>query len=232
MPETMTDTAPSDDLGLYLKPTWFLDSNSPEVAAFAGRTIGDAVSDIDKAVRLYYAIRDGIRYNPYAMSRAREDFRASAIARAESAFCVPKAIFLAAAGRAAGIPSRLGFADVRNHLASAQLLEMMGTDVFAFHGYTEFFLEEKWVKATPAFNLTLCRRFGVLPLEFNGRTDSIFHPYDAEGRRHMEYIRDRGAHADFPFEEMVRVMRETYPRLAAYYETAGALPRDEMFNPE
>jgi len=183
-------------------------------------------------VRLYYAIRDGIRYNPYAMSRERSDFRASAIAGAESSFCVPKAIFLSASGRAAGIPSRLGFADVRNHLASAQLLEMMGTDIFAFHGYTEFFLEGKWVKATPAFNLTLCQRFGVLPLEFDGRTDSIFHPYDAGGRRHMEYVRDRGTHADFPFEEMVRVMRDTYPRFAAQYETVGAPPRDDMFNPE
>jgi len=232
MPETMTDTAPSDDLGLYLKPTWFLDSNSPEVAAFAGRTIGDAVSDIDKAVRLYYAIRDGIRYNPYAMSPDPAAFKASAVTKAESSFCVPKAIFLTAAGRAVGIPSRLGFADVRNHLASPQLLDRMGTDVFVFHGYTEFFLEGKWVKATPAFNLALCTRFGVLPLEFDGRTDSIFHPYDAGGRRHMEYVLDRGSYADFPFEEMTRVFRETYPRFAPTDETGDAPPRDEMFNPE
>jgi transglutaminase-like putative cysteine protease len=232
MPETLTHAEPSEDLDLYLESTWFLDSDSPEVSSFSARTIGDAVSDIDRAVRLYYAIRDGIRYNPYAMSRERADFRASAIAGAESAFCVPKAILLAATGRAAGIPSRLGFADVRNHLASAQLLERMGTDIFAFHGYTEFFLEGKWVKATPAFNVELCTRFGVLPLEFDGRTDSIFHPHDAGGRRHMEYVRDRGAHADFPFEEMIRVFRETYPRFVPSDQTGGAPPRDEMFNPE
>ena len=232
MPETQIDAAPSEDLDPYLESTWFVDSDSPEVEAFAGRTIGDAVSDIDKAVRLYYAIRDGIRYNPYAMSPDPAAFKASAVAKAESSFCVPKAIFLAAAARAAGIPSRLGFADVRNHLASAELLERMGTDVFVFHGYTEFHLEGKWVKATPAFNLSLCRRFGVLPLEFDGKSDSIFHPFDAGGRRHMEYVRDRGTYADFPFEEMIRVFRETYPRFVPTDETGDAPPRDEMFNPE
>ena len=232
MPETLIDDAPSESLDLYLRPTWFLDCDSPVVREFAERTIGEAASDIERAVRLYYAIRDGIRYNPYAMSPDPATFKASAVATSESAFCIPKAVFLAAAGRAVGIPSRLGFADVRNHLASAQLLELMGTDVFAFHGYTEFHLEGKWVKATPAFNLTLCERFGVLPLEFDGRTDSIFHPYDAGGRRHMEYIRDRGAHADLPFDEMVRVMRETYPRFAARFMAADAPPRDEFFDPE
>lgn len=232
MPETMIDSATSGDLDIYLRPTWFLDSDSPEVLSFAARTIGDAVSDIDKAVRLYYTIRDGIRYNPYAMSGERADFRASAIAGAESAFCVPKAIFLAASGRAAGIPSRLGFADVRNHLASAQLLEMMGTDIFAFHGYTEFHLEGKWVKATPAFNLALCTRFDVVPLEFDGRSDSIFHAFDAGGRRHMEYVRERGSYADFPFEEMIRIFRETYPGMAARERVGGATPPDEMFDPE
>jgi transglutaminase-like putative cysteine protease len=226
------EPAPAGEMDRYLEPTWFLDSDSPEVSSFAARAIGDAAAGIDRAVRLYYAVRDGIRYNPYATSRDRADFRASAVSRAESAFCVPKAILLAAAGRAAGVPSRLGFADVRNHLASRQLLELMGTDVFAFHGYTEFFLETKWVKATPAFNLSLCERFGVLPLEFDGRTDSIFHPFDAGGRRHMEYVRDRGTHADFPFEEMLRVFRETYPRAAALAGRPAAPPRDEMFNPD
>jgi hypothetical protein len=140
----------------------------------------------------------------------------------------PKAIFPPPPGRA---HQPAGFADALT-TRDAQLLEMMGTDVFAFHGYTEFFLEEKWVKATPAFNLTLCQRFDVLPLEFDGRTDSIFHPYDAGGRRHMEYIRDRGTHADLPFDEMVRVMRETYPRFAAHFQAEDAPPRDEMFDPE
>jgi hypothetical protein len=88
----------------------------------------------------------------------------------------------------------------------------MGSDLFVYHGYTEFRLEERWVKATPAFNLALCRRFRVKPLEFDGRSDSIFHPFDEDERRHMEYLRDRGTYADVPVAEIQRAFREAYPR--------------------
>jgi transglutaminase-like putative cysteine protease len=199
-----------ESLEPYLRPTWFLDSDSPVVVRYAEEAIGDASTDREKTVRLFYRVRDGIRYNPYLWSVEREAYRASTIAEVPAAFCIPKAILLAAAARAAGVPSRLGFADVRNHLSSPQLREQMGTDIFVFHGFTEFHLDGRWVKATSAFNLSLCERFGVRPLEFDGRSDSLYHPFDTQGRRHMEYVRDRGTFADFPFEEMVRVLEETY----------------------
>jgi hypothetical protein len=69
------------------------------------------------------------------------------------------------------------------------------------------------VKATPAFNLSLCKRFRVKPLEFDGREDSIFHPFDEDERRHMEYVRWRGEFADVPAEDIKRVFGETYPRV-------------------
>ena len=113
--------------------------------------------------------------------------------------------------RVHGIPARLGFADVRNHLTSPRLRATMGTDVFAFHGYTDVHLDGRWVKATPAFNLTLCQRAGTEPLEFDGRNDSILQPYDLAGRRHMEYLLDRGTHADVPRDEMIAVWDAMYP---------------------
>lgn len=73
----------------------------------------------------------------------------------------------AACGIAAGIPARLGFADVKNHLATPRLTDLNGGDVFHWHAYTDLHLEGRWVKATPAFDLALCERFGVLPLEFD-----------------------------------------------------------------
>jgi hypothetical protein len=88
----------------------------------------------------------------------------------------------------------------------------MGSDLFVYHGYTEFLLDGKWVKATPAFNLELCRRFRVKPLEFDGASDSIFHPFDQDERRHMEYLRDRGSYADVPVEAIQQAFREAYPR--------------------
>ncbi len=210
------------DLEVYLQPTWFIDSDSASVAEFARPAIGDAKTDVEKGVRLYYAVRDSVRYDAYAIVPDPNAFKASSVLAAKVGFCIQKAILLAAGARAVGIPSRLGFADVRNHLTTERLRRLMGTDVFAYHGYTELHLDGTWVKATPAFNRALCERFKVRPLEFDGRNDSIFHPFDAEGHRHMEYLRDHGHFADFPLERMVAAFKEHYPHL---FQEGTAWPR-------
>lgn len=201
------------NLESYLRPTSFIDFDTSEVRAFTERVCtkrGDS-SAKEKAVALYYAVRDEIRYDPYDLQYSSEALKASTVVKKGSGFCVAKAVLLAAVGRQQGIPSRLGFADVRNHLSTARLRKLMGTDMFLYHGYTEFFLEGKWVKATPAFNLSLCERFHVKPLEFNGEDDSIFHEFNAVGQRHMQYIHDHGSFADLPFEEIFAAYRKQYP---------------------
>ena len=206
----------------YLEPGEYVDSNAPSIAAFAREACGDAADDIAKAVRLYYAVRDGIVYTPYCDFKSPETFRASACLARGSGFCVAKAALLAAAARASGIPARVGFADVRNHLSSPRLRRLMGTDVFYYHGYTELSLGGKWVKATPAFDRGLCEKFGVRPLEFDGREDSLFHPHDASGRRHMEYVSDRGPAADVPVAEILETFNRCYPQLTANAPAAAA----------
>lgn len=197
----------------WLRPTAFLDADHPRVRAFAADAAAGATDPIERAVRLYYAVRDGLRYDPYSIEFAPDAFTASAILERGRGYCVAKAAVLAAVARASDIPARLGFADVRNHLATPRLRELMGTDVFYYHGYTELLLDDRWVKATPAFNVELCERFGVKPLEFDGRTDSIFHPFDTEGRRHMEYLHDRGPRDDVPLDELRAAMARLYPHL-------------------
>jgi transglutaminase-like putative cysteine protease len=193
-----------------LKPGRFVDSDHPAVIAFSSEHAkGDA--DREKAVSLYYAVRDEIRYNPFQNFTLDQTYRASACVEHRSGWCVPKAALLAACARAAGIPARVGYADVRNHITTPELTAKMGTDLFVFHGYTELLLDGTWVKATPAFNVTLCTRFRVKPLEFDGRTDSLFHPFDEDNRRHMEYVHERGSFFDVPAEEIKRVFSETYP---------------------
>lgn len=205
----------------FLEPARYIDSAHPSVVDFS-RANAKGGTPLDRAVSLYYATRDGIRYNPFLDFSNEETYRASTCIAAGEGFCVGKAALLAAVARADGIPARVGFADVRNHLTTPALRERMGSDLFVYHGYTELHLEGKWVKATPAFNVELCRRFKVKPLEFDGREDSIFHPYDEEERRHMEYLRDRGSHADVPAEEIMAAFREAYPMLVkAGREAAG-----------
>jgi len=200
-----------DDPAACLAPGRFVDSDAPEVVAYAERTVGDARDEIDKARRLYLAVRDDLRYDPYRISSVAEEFRASRTLRRGYGFCITKAAVLAAVARAQGIPARLGFADVRNHLCTPKLRELMGgNDVFVFHGFTELYLRGKWVKATPAFNRSLCEKAGVLALEFDGEHDSIFQPYDPAGRRHMEYLRFRGVYLDIPFQEMLVCFIEAY----------------------
>ena len=156
-------------------------------------------------------MRDDLRYDPYRIDPRPEAHRASAVLARRYGHCIDKAVVLAAAARAMGIPARLGFADVRNHLTSPRMRERMGdVDIFAYHGYAELYLRGKWVKATPAFNLSLCRKVGILPLEFDGENDSIYHPFDAAGRRHMEYVRHRGVYLDVPYEEMMSCFAELY----------------------
>jgi transglutaminase-like putative cysteine protease len=195
----------------YLKAGRFVDSDHPAVIAFSGKH-SKGKGEREKAVSLYYAVRDEIRYNPFQNFTLDETYRGSVCVERGSGWCVPKAALLAACARAAGIPARVGYADVKNHITTPELSAKMGTDLFVFHGYTELLLEGKWVKATPAFNLSLCTRFRVKPLEFDGTADSLFHPFDEDERRHMEYVRERGSFADVPADEIKRVFSQTYPK--------------------
>ena len=196
----------------FLAAADYVDSGHPRVVAFA-RAHATGADERERGVALYYAVRDAVRYNPFLDFSDARVFRASDTLAAGEGFCIGKAALLAAAARAVGIASRVGFADVKNHLTTPRLAERMGTDLFVFHGFTELWLAGRWVKATPAFNLDLCRKFRVRPLEFDGREDSIFHPFDEDERRHMEYLRDRGSYADVPVAEIQRVFREAYPVL-------------------
>lgn len=197
----------------YLRPGRFVESGDQEIVTFARAAAGGAVDPVEIAMRLYYAVRDGVQYDPYQDFGRPESYSAKVALSVGRGFCVPKAALLAAVARVMGLPSRLGFADVRNHLATPRLIEMNGGDVFYWHAYTDLFVDGRWVKATPAFNLELCRRFDVKPLEFGAREDSIFHPFDARDRRHMEYVADRGTYADVPYEEIVATVREHCPGL-------------------
>jgi transglutaminase-like putative cysteine protease len=210
----------------YLSATPFIDSDNPAIVAFAHDALGDAATIKEKALALYGAIRDQIQYDPYIDFFDPAEFRASEVLRAGKGFCVGKSALLAAAARVAGIPARPGYADVRNHLTSKRLKEQVG-DIFIWHSYTELEIDGQWVKCTPAFDKVLCERAGIAPLDFDGVNDSLFHPFDQVGRRHMEYLKDRGAFADVPFATIVADFKTFYPKLVAASASAASF-RDEV----
>ncbi|MEX1036387.1 MAG: transglutaminase family protein [Sneathiella sp.] len=199
------------DFPEFLEPGPTVDSDNPDIIAFVERVAGDGGSDKEKAIKLYYAVRDELRYDPYSSTLEVKGLKASTTLAEGRGYCVSKAILLAAACRAAGIPARLGYADVRNHMSTEKMRERMQTDIFYWHGYTDIYLDGKWVKSTPAFNIELCDKFGLKPLDFDGEEDSIYHPIDKSGNRHMEYLNYRGEFSEPPLAAMLETFVTHYP---------------------
>ena len=195
---------------LYLTPTSIIDSDHPSIKDHARATIQGIEDPVEMAVKLHIAVRDGIRYDFYSPFYLPEHYQASYVLNRGRSFCVPKASLLCALARACGIPSRVGLADVRNHLTTKQMIDFMGSDLFVCHGFVELYLDGKWVKATPAFNKELCEKHRVPPLEFNGREDSLFQPYNLQNQKFMEYVAIRGVYADIPVGEIVAAWKKAY----------------------
>lgn len=206
----------------YLAPTAFFDYEHPAIRAFVASAVGSEATPIGKAVKLFYAVRDRIRYDPFNIGQSADYYVASNIVTASGAFCIPKGILLTAAARAVGIPTAIGMADVVNHLTTEKLRTRMGGSThFIYHGYAYMHLDGRWVKAAPAFNIELCTRFDVLPTDFDGRTDAIYQPYDALNRRHMEYVKEHGVWSDFPYQKVIDAFKAFYPPSVFADEPSG-----------
>lgn len=200
---------PSKNLEEYLLPTYYIDAESKSIVNLANELVAKQEDAVEKAKAIFYWTRDKILYDPYSFSTAKTDYKASRTVKRGRGWCVQKAVVLAALSRAVGIPSRLHFADIRNYQITPKLKEEMGTDLFFFHGYTDLYLT-KWVKATPAFNIELCQKFGHKPVEFDALNDAILPSTTLKGERHVEYLKDRGTYADLPFKELFDVFKEVY----------------------
>ena len=200
-------------LRLYLSPAEFIDSDHERIRAKAGDIVRSVPDPVERARVLYRAVRDEVRYDPYIDYTDPETYRASSVLAKGHGYCVGKASVYVALCRAAGIPARLGLADVKNHLATPRLLEAVGTDLFAYHGYVEVMPGHEWVKATPTFNVTLCQKLGVPPLEFSGEADALLQPFDASGREFMSYVAQHGTFFDVPAKFLIGEMTRLYPKL-------------------
>jgi len=187
----------------FLVPTPYIDSDMPSVREKSLSLVRGVTAQRDRAIRIFYAVRDGIRYTVYGNRSLPEHFRASRVLSAGEGYCVQKAILLVALARAASIPARLRFAAIKNHLMPADFLEKRGTNFFAYHGYTDLYLGDSWVKATPTFDIVCCRNAGLRPVDFDGKHDAMLPTLTMDGRRHIEYVEDRGVFDDVPFDDIM-----------------------------
>lgn len=213
MPRRAQTAASGEPTSRDLAATEFIDTGHPAVVAFVDRVGFGAVGEAEVARRLFAAVRDEIRYDPFGLPTEPTEYRASSVLAAGRGFCVSKSVLLTAAARRGGIPSRLGFADVRNHLQSERLRAQMGTDLFVHHGYSTLYVGGCWLKASSAFNRELCERFGVEPLDFDGTSDALLHPFSGDGSKYMEYVADHGTFDDLPLAELLEDYRRAYPEM-------------------
>ncbi len=206
----------------YLSPTAFIDADNQNVIAFANSVTNTEKPLKQQVVDLYYAVRDEILYSPYHLVLNPKMISASLTLERKTGYCVEKSLLLAACGRALNIPSRLGFSIVRNHISTEKFRERLRSDKFVFHGYNEFLVDGTWVKCTPAFNKTLCEKFNVPALDFDGENDSIFQQFTADGNQYMEYLHEYGQFADFPYDLFVSELKIHYPHFFEKQEPLAA----------
>ena len=197
----------------YLASTEYIDADHPSIRKKAQELTAHVRAKREQAVALFRYVRDRFPYRLIYEIPGRDYFRASATLSRGEGFCMPKSILLAALARAVGIPSRLHFADIRNHILPPSTTERLKTDVMAYHTYVELCLDGKWVKATPSFDIGFCQKFNLVPVDFDGEHDAMLHHLDRGGRVHIEYIADYGVRAEFPIDEVIAAFRRTYPHL-------------------
>lgn len=196
-----------------LASTGYLDAAHPSVVKKAQELTSRIGDKREQAVALFRYVRDNFPYKIIYEIPDRAYFRASVTLARGDGFCMPKSVLLAALARAAGIPSRLHFADIRNHILPSTTLERLRTDVMAYHTYVELLLDRKWVKATPSFDLKFCDKFDLVSVDFDGVHDALLHHDDRKGRLHIDYMADYGTRADFPIDEVISAFSRTYPHL-------------------
>ncbi len=186
-----------------LEPTPYIDCDAELVKAKSQEIVQGITAQRDKAIRIFYAVRDSIKYTIYGKRSLPEHFRASYVLSAGQGYCVQKAILFVALARAASIPSRLRFAAVRNHLMPRDLLEKRGSNLLAYNGHAGLELEGSWLNVAPTFDIVCCNSAGLRPVEFDGEHDALLPSHTLDGRRHIEYVEDRGFFRDVPFDQIM-----------------------------
>ena len=194
----------------FLQPTEAIESAHPVIVELAGRLAGSERTAGGKARSFFYFVRETVKYDALAASFTMEHYRASRILELGKGYCVQKAVVLAALARAAGIPARLAFVDIRNRLASEALVRLMGKDLFVYHSYVELWLGGRWVKATPTFEKEICVQNGFPIVDFDGQGDALFPPSNLEGKPFVEYVRHHGSFADVPLPRILEAWEEAY----------------------
>ncbi|MHA1489593.1 MAG: transglutaminase-like domain-containing protein [Promethearchaeota archaeon] len=217
-----------EDLTEFLQPTEFFDFNKKRVRELAQEITKGFNSNNEKAIALFYWVRDQIKYNMFTYyPKVKANLKASVTIRRGNGFCMSKAVLLSTLARAVDIPAKIHMVDIVNHKISKKVIDLMGTNAFHCHGYSELLLNGKWVKLTPVFDKETSIKAGFLPMiEFDGVHDAMFASCEANGNKYVEYVEDRGSYTDVPLKEIDKIFTEKYPKWYANIASIEMKPRN------
>ncbi|MGB3466953.1 MAG: transglutaminase family protein [Cyclobacteriaceae bacterium] len=195
----------------YLRSTYYFDYNETSVQ--------DMVKEFrnlpqrEQISGLFLKVRDGWRYNPYVIYTKKDKYKASFLVDQHEGHCVDKSTLFIAGLRALEIPARLRLAKVVNHIATEKLTSLLGSNYIAPHGIVEVFSNDQWTKASTAFNQSLCEKYNVAPLYYDGTEDAMIQAYTQKDEKYMEYVEDYGHFDDLPFDFIFESFKTNYPQL-------------------
>jgi transglutaminase-like putative cysteine protease len=168
-----------------------------------------ALGPIERAVKIFYFVRDCCHYNMHAITGDFEAYRASEVLKKGEGWCMQKAVLFTTLARAAGIPSRLVLVSIRNHSIPPENLAM-DTNLIFPHAFNDLFLNGRWVKAAATFDAKICNNIKVAAVEFDGQQDALLPATDLEGRPYIEYLDEFGTHADIPWPLILHHLQKIY----------------------
>lgn len=197
-----------------LLPGEFLNSDHQSVIDYAKETTTGVNDPVEQIQALFLDIRERFRYDPYNLNLNREAVKSSHLLTRNHGYCIEKSGLLVSTARVLGIPGRMAFANVKNHIGTAKLEAILKTNLLVFHGYAEIYLHDRWIKLAPIFNRSLCEKLNVDTLEFDGENDAVFQEFDHSGGQFMEYIHEYGSFNDVPYKMFIGELAKHYPHLA------------------
>jgi hypothetical protein len=108
------------------------------------------------------------------------------------------------------VVARKSPATIAFHIASPELKELVGGDVF-LHWYNEVKINGTWLQVAPVFNKLLCKLYNLQPLEFDGFNSSLHQQYNSQST--MQYIGSAQKFDEPTHEEIIQLVREFHPNM-------------------
>jgi hypothetical protein len=208
------------EMEVFLKCTEIIDCDSDSIQGKALEITMGLRTDREKAVALFYFVRDKIKHNAYVTLYDPNRYKSSSTLKAGNGMCQNKAILLVALARAAGIAARLGFVDVEDYQLSESFKKMIGgVNIMPFHGFAELYVNGRWVHVSPAYDAATCQKKGFIPVEFDGVKDAKDSEYTKAGKPHMKHIRYHGPYADLPLDEIYSYYQEWIAKMGMVWDS-------------